>query len=165
MMVPQGARILELGTGTGVIAAVAARYANRVIATDINPFAVKCAKATMRLNQLEDVVEVEQGDLFAPVRGQRFDLILFNPPYLMGLARNLLAQAWYAGNRVELIERVLNEARQYLVREGTIQILFSSVAPLPKIMRMIRSANYQSEILGKGRLFGFLETLYLFQLR
>lgn len=118
----------------------------------------------MRLNNVEESVDVLQGDLFEPVKGQRFDLILFNPPYLTGSPRGLLAQAWYAGPHCELISRFLAEARKYLAEEGAIQILFSSVAPLQKIMRMIRRSGFQLEVLGKGRLLGFLETLYLFQL-
>lgn len=165
MIIPQDSRILELGTGTGAIAASAARYAKHIIATDINPYAVKCAKATMHLNQLEDIVEVKHGDLFEPVRKRRFDVILFNPPYLMGSPRDMLSQAWYAGKHSELIDRFLREAQQYLTEEGVIQILFSSVASLQMIMPMVQSAHYQLEILGKGRFLGFLETLYLFQLR
>lgn len=164
MVVPQDSRILELGTGTGVIAAFAARYTKRVVATDINPYAIKCAKITMRLNRLEEVVDVKQGDLFRPVKGQRFDLILFNPPYLKGSPQGLLAQAWYAGPHCELIDQFLAEGRRYLTKEGTIQILFSSVAPLQEITRMIRYSGFQLEILGKGKLLGFLETLYLFKL-
>ncbi len=165
MIIPRGSRVLELGTGTGAIAAFAARYAKRVVATDINPYSVKCAKETIRLNRLESVVDVKQGNLFEPVQRQRFDLILFNPPYLTGKPRDLLAQAWYAGPQCKLIYRFLVEAPRNLTKKGRIQILFSSVAPLQEILHMIEQSNFQLEILATGRLLGFLETLYLFQLR
>ncbi len=163
MIIPRDAKVLELGTGTGAIAASAARYTTRVVATDINPFAVKCAKATMRLNNAEDSVEVIEGDLFTPVQGHQFDVILFNPPYFSGTPRGLLAQAWYAGPHLEVINRFLTEARVYLAPEGIVQILFSSIAPLHEFIQMISRSKFQLEILGRGKL-GLLEHLYLFQL-
>jgi release factor glutamine methyltransferase len=163
MLIPQDAKVLELGTGTGAIAAAAARHAKRVIATDINPFAVKCAKATMRLNHTEDNVDVIEGDLFTPVQGHQFDVILFNPPYLSGPPHDLLAQAWYSGPNLELIRRFFTEARLCLAPRGIIQILFSSVAPLREFVQLARYSKFQLEILARGRL-GFVENLYLFQL-
>jgi release factor glutamine methyltransferase len=66
-------RVLEVGTGSGYIAALLTGYAARVIALDINPHAVRAARA--------HGVEVVRSDLFAGIRGP-FDLVLFNPPYL-----------------------------------------------------------------------------------
>ncbi len=62
-------------------------YARRVVAVDINPAAVRCAQINALLNQLEQRIEVRRGDLFAPVAGERFDLVLFNPPFLRGAPR------------------------------------------------------------------------------
>jgi release factor glutamine methyltransferase len=164
MKIPQSARVLEIGTGTGAIAASAASYTTGVVATDVNPYAIKCAEATMRLNDVEDSVEVIQGDLFAPVQGHRFDVILFNPPYLMGSPRTLLARAWYAGPNCELLTRFLTEAQSHLAKGGTIQVLLSSIAPLREIISMIHHSGFQLEVLARGRLLGFLETLYLLRL-
>jgi release factor glutamine methyltransferase len=66
-------RVLDVGTGSGRIAASLAGRAARVVALDINPHAVRAARAPG--------VEVVRSDLFAGVRGP-FDLVLFNPPYL-----------------------------------------------------------------------------------
>jgi release factor glutamine methyltransferase len=88
------ATVLDLGTGSGVGAIFAARWAARVVAVDINPEAVRCARINLLLNRVEERVEVRQGDLFAPVRGERFDLVLFNPPYYSGPPRNALDWAW-----------------------------------------------------------------------
>ncbi len=68
-----GDRVLEVGTGSGEIAASLADRAVRVVAVDVNPHAVRAARARG--------VEVVRGDLFAGMRGP-FDLVLFNPPYL-----------------------------------------------------------------------------------
>ncbi len=73
--------VLDMGTGSGVGAIFAARRGARVVAVDINPEAVRCARVNALLNHLEDKIDVRQGDLFAPVAGQRFHMVLFNPPF------------------------------------------------------------------------------------
>jgi release factor glutamine methyltransferase len=86
--------VLDMGTGSGVGAVFAARHARRVVAVDINPAAVRCATVNVHINQLEHRVEVRQGDLFGPVAGERFDLVLFNPPFLRGVPRDHRDRAW-----------------------------------------------------------------------
>ena len=76
-----------MGTGSGVCAVFAARHAHRVVAVDINPGAVRCAALNALLNHVEARIEVRQGDLFAPVARERFDLVLFNPPFFVGAQR------------------------------------------------------------------------------
>ena len=99
--IPAGAAVLDLGTGSGVSAIFAARLAGRVVATDINPAAVRCARINALLNGVEDRVEVREGDLFAPVAGERFDVIIFNPPYYRGTPRDALDHAWRSNDTVE----------------------------------------------------------------
>jgi HemK-related putative methylase len=89
-----GIQALDLGCGSGIAALVAARRGATVAAVDINPSAVRCTSINAMLNGLEDRIEVLQGDLFAPVTGRRFDLILFNPPYHRGRPRDPLDHAW-----------------------------------------------------------------------
>jgi release factor glutamine methyltransferase len=93
---PRGGRdrALDLGTGSGVGAVFAARRGYRVVATDLNPAAVRCARINALLNEVEDRVEARRGDLFAPVHGETFDLILFNPPYFRGTPQGALDLAW-----------------------------------------------------------------------
>jgi release factor glutamine methyltransferase len=164
MQIPAQASVLELGTGTGVIAAGAARIAGEVSATDISPYAIQCARATMRLNDLEQRVELLLGDLFTPVRGRRFDVILFSLPYLARTAANLEAMAWCAGPKCELVDRFLAEARGHLKADGSIQILFSSAAPVTELVAMIRRHGYYVHVLAIGRILRFLERVYLLKL-
>lgn len=93
-LVPAGCRALELGTGSGLGALRLADRAAHVVATDINPVAVRCARINALLN--DQLLDVRQGDLFAPVAGERFDVILFNPPYLSGEPTSALDQAFRA---------------------------------------------------------------------
>jgi release factor glutamine methyltransferase len=95
------AAVLDMGTGSGVCAVLAARYARRVLAIDINVAAVRCAGINARLNGVEDRVEVRHGDLFAPAANERFDLILFNPPFLRGVPRDDRDRAWRSSDIAE----------------------------------------------------------------
>ncbi|MDX2087948.1 MAG: peptide chain release factor N(5)-glutamine methyltransferase [Kofleriaceae bacterium] len=77
-------RVLDLCTGSGAIAVSLAKElpAAMVIATDVSPAAVAIAKRNVERNGVADRVEVRAGDLFAPVAGETFDLIVSNPPYI-----------------------------------------------------------------------------------
>jgi release factor glutamine methyltransferase len=164
MQLKSGNRILELGTGTGAIAAAAALISQSVTATDINPYAVKCAKVTVRLNGVKDRVRVLQGDLFSPVEGETFDVILFNPPYFRCDAKSWIARAWSAGSNFELMNRFLEGARNVLVKDGQIQILLSCATSVPQIVSLMKQIGYKIRIISRGHILGFLEEVFLFQL-
>jgi release factor glutamine methyltransferase len=89
-----GLSVLDLGTGTGIGAVFAARRGARVVAVDVTAEAVRCARLNALLNGLESEIEVRQGDLFEPVRGRRFDLVLFNPPFYRGRPQETWEYAW-----------------------------------------------------------------------
>jgi HemK-related putative methylase len=86
--------VLDMGTGSGVCAMFAAKHARRVVAVDINPAAVRCTEINALLNHLEHKIDARHGDLFAAVPGERFDLILFNPPFVRGTPRDDRDRAW-----------------------------------------------------------------------
>jgi len=75
-------RVLDLGCGGGVQALLAARHAESVVGVDLNPRALGFARFNARLNGVRNV-EWREGDLFAPVAGERFDLVVSNPPYVV----------------------------------------------------------------------------------
>ena len=89
----RGAEVFDLGTGTGVLAAVLARRgAAQVVATDINPRAVLCAQENARRLGVEDRVTVLEADLFPAGRA---DLVVCNPPWLPGAASSALELGVY----------------------------------------------------------------------
>jgi SAM-dependent methyltransferase len=73
---------LDVGTGNGIQALLAAGHTERVTAIDINPRAVGFARFNAALNGCDNI-DCEVGDLFEPVRGRRFDLVTCNPPYVI----------------------------------------------------------------------------------
>src|SRR4030042_6247656 len=81
--VKAGGVVLDLGTGSGILAVLAAKKAGTVVAVDVNPYAVRCAKQTAELNRVEDKLSFLQANLFSAFDVQaKFDVILFNAPYL-----------------------------------------------------------------------------------
>ena len=80
-----GGTVLDLGTGCGLQALLAAAHSERVVATDLNPRAVAVARFNAALNGLDGRIEVREGDLLAPLRaGEVFDSIVSNPPFVVG---------------------------------------------------------------------------------
>ncbi len=118
-----GTRVLDLGTGSGVCAVFAARIARQVLAVDINPAAVRCARINALLNDLGSRIEVREGDLFTPVLGQRFDRVLFNPPFLRGLPRDDRDRAWRSE---DVPERFAAQLAAHLRPGGYALVLLSS---------------------------------------
>ena len=80
LAVRPGQRVLEIGSGMGLAAVLAARAGAHVVATDVVPEAVDAVRANAALNGVS--VEARLGDCYAPVRGERFDLIASNPPQM-----------------------------------------------------------------------------------
>lgn len=73
---------LDLGTGSGFQAFLAAQHSDRVVATDRNPRAVEIAAFNACLNDLASVA-CREGDFFEPVTGETFDLVVSNPPFIV----------------------------------------------------------------------------------
>lgn len=75
-----GGSVLEIGTGAGLVAIQAARLGHRVVATDVNPQALRLARANARRNGVR--VEFARADLTRGLRLAAFDAVIMNPPYL-----------------------------------------------------------------------------------
>lgn len=80
--VPEGAEVLDVGTGAGIFAVVAADRARRVVATEVVPECVALVARNAWLNGVADRVEVRLGPCYEPVRGEAFDLIVSGPPQM-----------------------------------------------------------------------------------
>jgi predicted RNA methylase len=113
----------DLGTGCGVQAVHAALHSERVVASDVNPRAVALATLTIELNDL-DRVAVRLGDRFDPVAGERFDLIVSNPPYVISPLRRYLFRD--SGLPVDEVSRsIVRTAPAHLTSGGHCQLLAS----------------------------------------
>ncbi|HWE62249.1 MAG TPA: methyltransferase [Chloroflexota bacterium] len=154
-------RVLDMGTGSGALAVALARRGATVIAVDISPPAVRCARANVLLHGLEARVTVCESDLFAALPAARFDLIVFNSPFYDRPARDLADRAWAAGAGSETVWRFLREAPCYLRPGGEILIMGSTEAPMTASLRA--APGYATRVVAQRELLG--ERLFLFALR
>lgn len=122
-LIPRGGLVLDLGTGSGINAVFAARLGARVIATDTNPEAARCAQVNALIHHLEDRIEARVGDLFDTVQGVKFDAILFNPPYFIGRPRDVADYGWRS---LDTFERFLRELPSHLKTGGRALIVLST---------------------------------------
>jgi methylase of polypeptide subunit release factors len=114
-------RLLDLGTGCGVQALHAARYAERLVATDVNPRALALAAATFALSGVD--VELRGGSWLEPVAGERFDQIVSNPPFVAGppRVRHTYRDSGLAGD--EAAARLVGALPGLLEENGVAQLL------------------------------------------
>ncbi len=114
---------LDLGCGAGLVALSLARHAGRVVATDINPRAAPFVRANAALNGLSNI-DVRTGDLFAPVAGERFDVLACQPPFFPtppDLAKQVYQQGGSRGD--ELALEVVRSAGAHLSPGGRAAVI------------------------------------------
>jgi release factor glutamine methyltransferase len=119
--IPSGTRVLELGCGAGAAAVIAASRGCNATAVDINPSAVRCTRINALLNEVE--LDIRHGDLFAPIHNERFDVVLFNPPYYRGQPADGLDHAWRSP---DVIERFARDLPDHLTPDGHALVVLSS---------------------------------------
>lgn len=123
-----GQTVLEMGTGTGIIALNCAKAGCRTTAADISRRSLNCARNNAKINGL--TIEFIQSDLFSNITG-KYDMIIFNPPYLSGEDAEVLAiddrRQLIGGERGhEISVKFMEQAVQYLSDNGRIYLLTSS---------------------------------------
>ena len=116
----QGARALDLGTGCGVQALHLSRHSSRVVATDLNQRCLDLAALTFALSGV-DGVELRVGDLYEPVAGEQFDVVVANPPFVIGSSGFTYRDSGLHGD--ELSRRVIDGAAAQLAPGGTATLL------------------------------------------
>jgi release factor glutamine methyltransferase len=158
-LIPRQARVLDMGTGSGVGAVFAAQWAREVVALDVNETAVRCARINALLNEVDGQLQVLASDLFEAVRDQTFDVILFNPPYYRGQPQDLLDKAFHA---TDVVERFAVELPHYLAPQGYALLLLSSTTDEASFLRLFAD-NFVVKTAAQCQLPGERLTLYQLQ--
>ncbi|MDP1551663.1 MAG: class I SAM-dependent methyltransferase [Methanobacteriaceae archaeon] len=157
LLIKKGDFVLEIGTGTGIIGLNASKTALKVVATDINPYAIKCAIANKKLNDVKNL-EIRNGNLFNPVLNEKFDLVLFNTPYLPSEkdegVDDHLDDAWNGGiNGREVIDPFLDNVKNHLNNKGTVQLVQSSLSDIEKSCQKLKKMGFNVQITARERFF------------
>lgn len=143
-LLPKGARVLDLGCGSGAGGLVAARHASQVVAVDISPSAVRCTRINALLNNL--ILDVRQGDLFAPVQDEQFDVVLFNPPFYRGTPTDALDHAWRSP---DLAERFAVELSHHLRPRGHALLVLSSDGDSGAFLVALEQAGFTHSVVAR----------------
>ena len=151
---PPGARVLDVCTGSGLLAVTAALCGARATAVDVSRRAVVCAALNGRLNGVR--VRALRGDLLAPVRGERFDAIVSNPPYLPaaddGLPGRGAARAWDAGRDGRVVlDRLCAQAPDHLAAGGVILLIHSALCGTDATLEALRRSGLTAEVVERHR--------------
>jgi release factor glutamine methyltransferase len=149
-----GVRVLDLCTGSGHLAVVAALYGASVVAVDVS----RRAMVSVWLNGLLNRVRVTalRGDLFAPVAGRRFDVVVTNPPYLPhpeeALPERGLARAVDAGPRGRaFIDRICADVGEHLEPGGVLLLVHSSVCGERETLEALGSRDLDAAVVFRHR--------------
>jgi release factor glutamine methyltransferase len=149
-----GRRVLDVGTGAGALALAAARAgAATITAVDLSLRSVIVTWLNSRLHRAP--VIVRRGDLFAPVVGQQFDLIMANPPYVPSatdvLPRYRISRCWDAGpDGRAVLDRICTEGPALLAPDGMLLLVHSVVSDVESTVGRLADADLDAEILTRA---------------
>lgn len=148
--------VLDVGTGCGILGILAAKKARRVVAVDVNPHAVCCAKMNAELNGVAEKMETLRNDLFKAIKKNvKFDLIIFNAPYLpleMREKKNWIERAWAGGPAGrQLIDQFILQAPTYLKKGGKILLVQSSLSDVEETTQKLRERQFYARVLAQDK--------------
>lgn len=141
--VKKSMKVLEIGAGSGIISEKAKQLGADVLAVDIDSQAIAQLK--------KKAINAKQSDLFSNIKG-RFDLIIFNPPYLPEHKYDKQKDTTGGKKGDETIINFLLEAKNYLNKNGKILLLLSSLTPRERINKIIRKI-WQKKKIKEDKLF------------
>ncbi len=153
-MVGEDTRVLDLCAGSGALSVAAARHgATDLTAVDISRRAVLSTWVNSRLRGLR--VRVLRGDLLAPVAGERFDLILANPPYVIAAHDRLptggAARCWDAGTDGRaVLDRICAGAPALLGPGGVLLLVFSALCGVDRTLGRLTDAGLDASVVSRS---------------
>ncbi len=147
--------VLDIGTGTGLLALVAKSEDSNVTGVDVSEVAVENAKFNASQNGLD--CKFLASDLFNEVDGD-FDLIIFNPPYLPTsegeVVKGSLDKAWNGGGSGrEVIDRFLDNFQFFLRPEGAVLTLASSLSGVEQTLVKLKKHGFEPKVVEEVKMF------------
>ncbi len=157
LQIEKGQSVLEIGTGSGIVAMYASRLTDNITVTDINSDACLLAEKNFNDNNIKNI-EILFGNLFEPVKNRKFDVILFNTPYLPTEEGEVLDDtinyAFDGGlNGRKVIDMFLNEVSNHLNEGGIVQMIQSSLSGNDETLNKLDELGFIAEIAEKEHFF------------
>jgi len=143
-------RVLDMGTGSGVNAILAAATAASVVAVDTNPIALDAARNNAERNNVGKKIDFHYSDVFGAVEGS-FDLIIFDPPFRWFRPRDLLESATTDEN-YRALRTFFKEVHQYLAPKGRVLLFFATSGDMAYLDELIAAAGFVAEVVASRRL-------------
>ena len=167
--VKEGAEVLDMGVGCGLLGVLAAQKASVVLAVDINPHAIRCAKMNSALNNVRGKMAFLQADLFnALSKNASFDLILFNAPYLPSEdseAASWIGRSWAGGaSGRQVIDVFISQVHVHLKVNGRVLLMQSTLADVKETLHKFEEHHLKATVKAE-RSLPFFETLTLIEAR
>ena len=155
--IKKGQSVLEIGTGSGIVAMYASRLTDDITVTDINFDACELARKNFAENGIENI-EILWGNLFEVVENRKFDVILFNTPYLPTedgeVLEDTINYAFDGGlNGRKVIDVFLNEVGNHLNDGGIVQLIQSSLSGNEETLDMLDKSGFIAEIAASEHFF------------
>jgi release factor glutamine methyltransferase len=154
MEVTEDDAVLDVGTGCGILAVLAAKKAKSVVAVDLNPYAIECASRNAETYGVKERIEFRHGDLFESIKkDEHFGLILFNSPYLPSEPdeeQSWIGKAWAGGpNGRQVIDRFIADAPRWLADKGRILLVQSSLSDVNRTLEMFNERNLRAMVVAQ----------------
>lgn len=150
--VEEGDTVLDVGTGSGIVALAASSRASFVVGVDVNVGAVRQAAFNAKSNNIQNAF-FAASDLFSAAK-KRFDLITFNPPYLPVSEEGALEKSWSGGAEgLEVLERFIAGAGEHLKENGRIEFIVSSLNNIEKVRSLLESSGFEYEVKAEKKIF------------
>ncbi len=158
--VKKGNKVLDVGCGSGIQSETALKKTKDVLGVDINPNAIKHCKSS----EYTKGAKFQKSNLFSNVKG-KFNIIIFNPPYLPDAKDPKEIKAYTTGGKhgYEIIDKFLQEANNHLADDGIILIVFSNLTKKRKVDEIIENYLFESKLLEEKSLF--YEKLYCYKIK
>ena len=138
--------VLDMGTGSGILALAAASQGAAVLAVDVNPLAAKAAAVNVAANGFGERVFVRASNLFDQIGDKKFDLIVWNPPFYPKPSVGPPQAAWDAGDSYEIIRQFAATAGDHLRPDGTCTLIFSNDMDIPLIVGVFAFHGFRSSV-------------------
>ena len=157
LIIEKGQSVLEIGTGSGIVAMYASKLTDNITVTDINFDACELARKNFEANNIGNI-EILFGNLFEPVKNRKFDVILFNTPYLPTeegeVLEDTINYAFDGGlNGRKVIDLFLDEVGNHLNDGGIVQLIQSSLSGNDETLEMLDRLGFIAEIAASEHFF------------